>query len=88
VKYLLILAVAVLVGCSDARPANPMLTYEQLKSFQVDCEKKEEQLKQLNYIKARKNFPENPEDITDEMDRAYNSRLKATIWWYTYRCEQ
>jgi hypothetical protein len=88
VKYILILAVAVLAGCSDAVPANPMLTYEQLKSFPMDCEKKDAQLKQLNYIKTAKNFPQNPEDISNEMDRAYNSRLKSTIWWYTYRCEQ
>lgn len=87
-KYLLALLAVVLVGCGNATSGSSILTYEQLVDFPVDCDKKESQLKQLNHIKTVKSFPENPEDIKNEMDRAYNSRLKSTIWWYTYRCDQ
>jgi hypothetical protein len=85
-KHLLVLAVILLVGCTDA-PSN-VLTYEQLVDFPVDCSKSSSQLKQLKAIQNIKHFPEDPDDIVNELDRAYNSRLKATIWWFTYRCEQ
>jgi outer membrane murein-binding lipoprotein Lpp len=85
-KYALVLCAMLLAGCIDqARPA--VLSYDQLLEFIPDCENKQDQLKQLKYIQTVKKFPENPEDIRDETARAYNSRLKAIIWWYTYRCE-
>lgn len=86
-KYALVLCSFLMAGCvEDTRPA--VLSYERLLEFTPDCENKEKQLKQMRYIQAVKNFPENPEDIKNELDRAYNSRLKAIIWWYTYRCDQ
>ena len=86
-KYALALCALLLAGCvDDARPA--VLSYDELLKFVPDCEAKDRQLAQLKYIQQVKRFPQNPEDITNELDRAYNSRLKATIWWYTYRCEQ
>jgi hypothetical protein len=64
-----------------------VMTYQELKDFNPSCNAKEEQLKQLKYIQSVKNFKEDPNDLEDA-DRAYNSRLKATIWWYTYSCDQ
>jgi len=85
-KLSLIFCAMLLAGCvDDTRPA--MLSYEQLLQFSPNCENRKSQLDQLTYIQKVKNYPANPEDIKNELDRAYNSRLKATIWWYTYRCE-
>jgi len=63
------------------------MTYDELYNYPNNCELKVEQLKELQYVQRVKNF--NP-DITQlsAEDRTYNSRLKATIWWYTYRCDQ
>ena len=86
-RLVVILLLSVLVGCTDAKPANKMLTYEQLVDYPADCEKSKEQLEQLRYIQKVKNFNQDLDKLNED-DRAYNSRLKATIWWYTYRCEQ
>jgi len=64
-----------------------VLTYQELKEFEPKCNRKQDQLKQLRYIQSVKNFKEDPNQL-EAGDRAYNSRLKATIWWYTYSCEQ
>jgi hypothetical protein len=64
-----------------------IMTLQELKDFEPVCNKQQEQLKQLRNIQVVKNFKEDPNDL-DANDRAYNSRLKATIWWYTYSCEQ
>jgi hypothetical protein len=80
-KKLLILAI-LLSGCnSDAR----MLTYEQLVNYPSDCSKAKTQLAELRAIQKIKNFAQDPDEL-NEADRAYNSRLKATIWWYTWKC--
>ena len=62
------------------------MSYEQLKNYSTDCNKKTQQLTELNSLLNSKNFDPDPEKLT-EPDRIYNSRLKATIWWYTYSCE-
>jgi hypothetical protein len=62
------------------------MTYEQLKTYPTSCLKKTKQLDELNSLLASKNFNSDPEKLS-ESDRIYNSRLKATIWWYTYSCE-
>jgi hypothetical protein len=87
VRLIAVLLLGVLVGCTDAKPVSKLLTYEQLVDYPADCEKSKEQLEQLRYIQTVKNFNPDPDKL-NENDRAYNSRLKATIWWYTYRCEQ
>jgi hypothetical protein len=86
-RLIAVLLLGVLVGCTDAKPVSKMLTYEQLVDYPADCEKSKEQLEQLRYIQKVKNFDPDPDKL-NEADRGYNSRLKATIWWYTYRCEQ
>ena len=83
-RLVVILLLSVLVGCTDAKPTNKMLTYEQLVDYPADCEKSKEQLEQLRYIQKVKNFNQDLDKLNED-DRAYNSRLKATIWWYTYR---
>lgn len=85
-KYFLLSLAIVLVGC-DASSQPQVPTYEQLVQYPVSCEKKDSQLKELRYIQKIKNFDPDPDNLED-MDRAYNGRLKATIWWYAYRCEQ
>ena len=89
-KYLLILSALILAGCNNAAsgpaPAR-MLTYEELGNFDTKCELATEQQALLKSILIRKNFDPDPDNLNDD-DRAYNSLLKATIWWYEYRCKQ
>lgn len=69
----------------EAAPA--VLTYQQLVDYPVDCKVKDAQLTELQRIQRIKNF--NPDsDELNETDYHYNSRLKATIWYYSYGCEQ
>jgi hypothetical protein len=85
-------------GSSDTTPATVqsaitaddaghIMTYQELVAIEPSCEQKQDQLSQLEYIQKIKNFKEDPNDL-DDTDRAYNSRLKATIWWYAYSCDQ
>jgi len=94
-KYLAILAAVIIAGC-DARSAPPRVgsaptphlpTYEELVNYPVDCSKSEEQLFELRNIQRFKNFNSDIDEL-NEADRAYNSRLKATIWFYEYGCPQ
>jgi hypothetical protein len=64
-----------------------ILTLEELRSYPVDCKLKEKQLAQLRQIQKIKKFNSDP-DTLNEYDRAYNSRLKSTIWWFYFGCEQ
>jgi hypothetical protein len=90
-KYLAILAALALVGCKEsdrnqiANVQSKTLTYQQLVDYPIDCSKKDNQLSYLRDIQTQKNFAEDP-DVLDDYDRAYNGRLKATIWWYSYSC--
>ena len=77
-KYAFLLVCA-LTGC-DSSP-----TYEELVNYPSECSKADEQLKELRAIQRRKAFNPDPDMLTDA-ERAYNGRLKATIWWYAYRC--
>lgn len=78
-KYALILA-CFITGCDDTS-----LTYDQLVKYPTQCANADEQLRYLHSIQNRKHFDPDPDNLNEE-DRAYNSRLKATIWWYAYRC--
>ena len=66
---------------------NHIYTYQELVDFEPSCDRKQEQLKKLQQIQDIKNFDPDPNKLLDH-DRAYNSRLKATIWWYAYSCDQ
>ena len=61
------------------------MTYQQLVDYPSSCDKALEQLKELKELQRTKNFAVDIE-LLNENDRAYNSRLKATIWWYTWKC--
>jgi len=63
------------------------ISYEDLKKYPVSCDKKDQQLAELTKLQRSKNFNPDPEKL-EESDRIFNSRLKATIWWYTYSCVQ
>ena len=60
--------------------------YEELVKYPVSCNRAEQQLAHLRYIQKVKNFVSDIDKLNSQ-DRAYNSRLKATIW-YVYRCEK
>ena len=64
-----------------------ILSLEELRSYPVDCNLKEKQLAHLRQIQKIKKFNSNPDNL-DDYDKAYNSRLKATIWWFYFGCEQ
>ena len=61
-------------------------SYEQLLSYSMDCSKADQQLTELKLIQKVKNFDPDPDNLNDS-DRAYNARLKSSIWWYAYRCK-
>jgi hypothetical protein len=64
-----------------------ILSLEELRSYPVDCKLKEKQLAHLRQIQKIKKFNSDPDSL-DEYDRAYNSRLKSTIWWFYFECEK
>lgn len=89
-KKLILISALVLAGCNNAASGPPplkMLTYQELVDFEAKCELASKQQPMLKAILERKNFDPDPDNLSDD-DKAYNSRLKATIWWYEYRCKQ
>lgn len=84
-KNILNLTLAVLLSGCVAEASQSVLTHEELVNYPSRCDKADEQLKELKKIQRIKNFDPDPDNL-NEQDRAYNSRLKATIWWYAYRC--
>ena len=71
----------------EAAPAPAILSYQQLVDYPVDCAIKEQQLAELREVQRVKNFNSDSDEL-NEADYHYNSRLKATIWYYSYGCEQ
>lgn len=86
-KKLILISALVLAGCNNSggTPAYKMLSYDELVDFRTSCTARDTQQKHLKYILDAKNFSPNPDNLNAD-DRAYNSRLKATLWWYEYRC--
>jgi uncharacterized protein YcfL len=82
-KKTAMLVALVLVGC-DASSSKTM-TYEQLVAYPVQCNLANQQLAELKALQRAKNFDQDPDNLSDT-DRNYNARLKATIWWYAYKC--
>lgn len=87
-----LLTIAIALAVAGFYPAaavaeTKILSLEELRSYPVDCKLKEKQLAQLRQIQKIKNFNSNP-DTLNEYDRAYNSRLKSTIWWFYFGCEK
>jgi len=87
-----LLTIAIALAVAGLYPAvavaeTKIPSLEELRSYPVDCKLKEKQLAQLRQIQKVKNFNSNP-DTLDEYDRAYNSRLKSTIWWFYFGCEK
>jgi len=84
----MLLVLGTIASCNQPSGAKQtgVLTYEQLVAYPVSCSEKEQQLAELKSIQKIKNFAEDPDDLNDN-DRIYNARLKATIWWYAYRCQ-
>jgi hypothetical protein len=85
-KLLPLLLVALLAAC-DSTVTSGEMSYNDLVNFPNRCDKADEQLRILKAVQLRKNFDPDPDNLNDA-DRAYNSRLKATIWWYAYECDK
>jgi hypothetical protein len=87
--YLVVLLA--LAGCQPSAnvstDAPKIMTYQELVDYPVDCKFKETQVAELKQLQVVKNFNSDP-DLLNEEDHDFNSRLKATIWWYVYRCDQ
>ena len=62
------------------------LSYDQLKQFPKDCSKLDVNLSKLSTLQQSKGFKEDLDELT-EGDRAYNTLLKETIWWYRRECD-
>jgi hypothetical protein len=84
-KYAFLLTALFLTACEA--DTKPILTYNELVHYPTDCTKARQQLEHLKYIQHYKNFDPDPDNLSED-DRAYNSRLKATIWWYAYSCDK
>ena len=86
-KKLILISAIVLAGCNNSAstPTYKILSYKELVDFNTSCDVATEQQAHLQYILERKNFDPDPDKLNAD-DRAYNSRLKATLWWYEYRC--
>lgn len=82
-KHLLCIVAILLAGCDGLRTP----TYEELKKYPKSCAKEAQQLAELRGIKNVRNFSDDPDQLNDE-DRAYNSLLKLTIWWYATECHR
>lgn len=86
--FIVLLALA---GCQPSPNANlvapKIMSYQELVDYPVDCRFKEQQLAELKKLQAIKNFDPDPDVLTEE-DHDFNSRLKATIWWYAYGCDE
>ena len=87
--YYLVVLLA-LAGCQPSVNVSTdvpkIMTYQELVDYPVDCKFKEQQLAELKKLQSIKNFDPDPDVLTEE-DHDFNSRLKATIWWYAYGCE-
>lgn len=85
-KAYYLVALLALAGCQQ--PVAPkIMTYQELVDYPVDCKFKDTQVAELKKLQAIKNFDPDP-DLLNAEDYDFNGRLKATIWWYVYRCDQ
>jgi hypothetical protein len=82
-KVLAVLVAVVVAGC-DAGAQKPA---SDLDTFQTDCARRTEQQNKIENIITAKRLGGDP-DLLDDDRRAYNSRLKATWWWYEINCKQ
>jgi len=84
VKFIVALLVVLVAGCGNTAA---LPTYEQLVNYPVNCKLKNEQFRELKQIQKKKNFSEDPDQLSDQ-DRRYNAMLKEHLWWFVYNCEQ
>lgn len=84
-KTILVLIILLLLSACKVDPYQAIPSFEELKKYPVDCNKKTVQLAHLYLIQKTKNFNEDPDELTPA-DYMYNRRLKSTIWWFYYEC--
>jgi hypothetical protein len=63
------------------------MSYQELYDFPNDCGQADKQLSILRRLQESKHFDSDPDKLSPA-DRDYNGRLKATIWWFAYRCDK
>ena len=86
-RYLLVM-VLLLSGCGEAANITPYkraLTFDEIRQMQLSCTRRDEQLNLLRISKTIKGLDNEPDNLNDD-DRAYNSRLKASMWWLEMNC--
>jgi hypothetical protein len=85
-KYIAIILVLALVGCTEDQAAPVKdLTYQELKDLPLNCRYADQQLAVLKDLQKLKHYDSDPDMLT-EYARSYNGLLKSKIWWYAYRC--
>jgi hypothetical protein len=85
-----LITIAIALALAGLYPAKSfaevkILSLEELRSYPVDCKLKEKQLAHLRQIQQIKNFNSDPDSLSN-LDKAYNSRLKSTMWWFYFGC--
>lgn len=88
-KLVTVAVALILAWCYPAKSFAEVkiLSLEELRNYPTDCKLKDKQLAHLRQIQKIKNFTSDPDSL-NEYDRAYNSRLKSTIWWFYFGCEK
>mgnify|MGYP006266499117 CR=1 FL=1 len=88
-RYLVLVLALTLAACDGAQPQDVLkkteLSFDDLERLPTDCSRKDSVQKKLKFILATKNFDPNPDNL-DTVERAYQSKAKATYWWYEYSC--
>lgn len=88
-KYLAILALVILAGCNSEAKENTssLVTFNELKRSKPTCENRKLQQARLKETIEYHNLGGEPDNM-DEQTRAFNSVLKATLWWYEANCNE
>ena len=87
-KYAVLLTALLLTACNEANSESfRVLSYDELLHYQPSCALADKQLDQLHALQRAKHFDLDPDNLS-EPDRLYDSRLKATIWWFAYKCNK
>jgi len=88
-RYLVLILALTLAACDAAEPTDVLkkqeLSFADLEKLPTDCSRKVLVQDKILKILRFKNFNPNP-DLLQDIERAYQSKLKATYYWYEYSC--
>jgi hypothetical protein len=78
-----------LTACDAKNPDDilnkPELSFDDLKKLPTDCQRKGIVQRKIQLILTQNSYDPNPDNLPD-LAREYQSKLKATYWWYEYSC--